>query len=183
MCFGLVFRKWLSPIWHQAATWANIDYLLIWPQERSFTKIQQKHNNFQKMFLKIPFVKCGIWFSGLNHYSDVIVSTMSFEITASRLFTRPFGADQRKHQSSASLAVVSGIHRWPANPPAQRASNVENVSIWWRHHMLGRCLTDFFRVTEDIELQIWKPLLMFCSVLPDEHHITFRAMVISERFM
>ena len=25
------------------------------------------------------------------------------------------GADQRKHQSSASLAFVRGIHRWPVN--------------------------------------------------------------------
>ena len=38
---------------------------------------------------------------------------------ASRLFTQPFiqGADQRKHQSSASLAFVRGIHRWPMNSP------------------------------------------------------------------
>ena len=27
------------------------------------------------------------------------------------------GADQRKHQSSASLAFVWGIHRWPMNFP------------------------------------------------------------------
>ena len=33
-------------------------------------------------------------------------------------------ADQRKPQSSASLAFV----------PAQMASKAENVSIWWRHH-------------------------------------------------
>ena len=39
-------------------------------------------------------------------------------------------ADQRNHQSSASLAFVRGIHR----VPAQMASNAENVSIWWRHH-------------------------------------------------
>ena len=43
-------------------------------------------------------------------------------------------ADQRKHQSSASLAFVRGIHRdqWI---PRTRASNAENVSIWWRHHV------------------------------------------------
>ena len=41
------------------------------------------------------------------------------------------GADQRKHQSSASLAFVRGI---PGEFPAQMASNAENVSIWWRHH-------------------------------------------------
>ena len=27
------------------------------------------------------------------------------------------GADQRKHQSSVSLAFVRGIHRWPVNSP------------------------------------------------------------------
>ena len=43
-------------------------------------------------------------------------------------------ADQRNHQSSASLAFVWGIHRGPVKFPAQMASNAENVSIWWRHH-------------------------------------------------
>ena len=43
------------------------------------------------------------------------------------------GADQRKHQSYASLAFVRGIHRdrWI---PRTKAINAENVSIWWRHH-------------------------------------------------
>ena len=38
---------------------------------------------------------------------------------ASRLFTQSFiqGTDQRKHQSSALLAFVRGIHRWPVNSP------------------------------------------------------------------
>ena len=38
---------------------------------------------------------------------------------APRLFTQPFiqGADQRKNQSSTSLAFVRGIHRWPVNSP------------------------------------------------------------------
>ena len=39
-------------------------------------------------------------------------------------------ANQRKHQSSASLAFVAGTGEFPA----QMASNAENVSISWRHH-------------------------------------------------
>ena len=31
------------------------------------------------------------------------------------------GADQRKHQSSASLALVRGIHWWPVNSPHRRS--------------------------------------------------------------
>ena len=40
-------------------------------------------------------------------------------VSASRLFTQPFiqGADQIKHQSSASLAFLRGIHRWPVSSP------------------------------------------------------------------
>ena len=40
-------------------------------------------------------------------------------------------ADQRIHQSSVSLAFVCEF-------PTQMASNAENVSIWWRHHVMVR---------------------------------------------
>ena len=42
------------------------------------------------------------------------------------------GVDERKHHSSASLAFVRGILRWPM---AQMAINAENISMWWRHHV------------------------------------------------
>ena len=46
------------------------------------------------------------------------------------------GAEKRKHLSSVSLVFVSGFHRWPRDKfPAQKASNVESVSIWLRHHV------------------------------------------------
>ena len=44
------------------------------------------------------------------------------------------GADQTKHQSSAPLAFARGIKR-NGEFPTQRASNSENASIWWRHHV------------------------------------------------
>ena len=46
-------------------------------------------------------------------------------------------ADQRKHQGSASLVFVRGIHGGTGEFPAQMASNMENVSIWRRHHVLA----------------------------------------------
>ena len=54
-----------------------------------------------------------------THYSDVIMSVMTSQITGVLIIcsTVCSGTDQRKHQSSAS-----------------RARNAENVSIWWRHH-------------------------------------------------
>ena len=46
-------------------------------------------------------------------------STMASQITNLTIVysTVYSGADQRKHQSSASLAFVGGIHRWPVNSP------------------------------------------------------------------
>ena len=54
-----------------------------------------------------------------NHYNDVIMGVMVSQITSLTIVysTIYSGADQRKHQSSASLAFVWGIHRWPVNSP------------------------------------------------------------------
>ena len=46
------------------------------------------------------------------------------------------GADQWKHQSSASLAFA-GNSPGTGEFPAQMASNAENVSNWWRHHAIS----------------------------------------------
>ena len=57
-----------------------------------------------------------IW---LDHYCDVLMRAMAFQITSLVIVysTVYSGADQRKHQSSASLAFLRGIHRWPMNSP------------------------------------------------------------------
>ena len=66
------------------------------------------------------------------------MSTIASQITSLTIVysTIYSGADQSKHQSSASLAFVWGIHR-DREFPAQLASNAENVSIWWRHHVVA----------------------------------------------
>ena len=54
-----------------------------------------------------------------GHYGDVIMTAMTSQITSLTIVctTVYLGADQRKHQSSASLAFVRGIHRGPVNSP------------------------------------------------------------------
>ena len=54
----------------------------------------------------------------IYHYNDVIMSVMTFQITSLTIIYSVVysGADQRKHQGSASLPFVRGIHRWPVNP-------------------------------------------------------------------
>ena len=51
--------------------------------------------------------------------SDVIMGAMPSQITSLTIVYSIIysGADQRKYQSSASLAFVRGIHRWPVNSP------------------------------------------------------------------
>ena len=53
-----------------------------------------------------------VWYH-FNHYIDVIMTTMASQITSLTVVysTVYSGADQRKHQNSASLAFVWGIHR------------------------------------------------------------------------
>ena len=53
------------------------------------------------------------------HYDDVTMGAMAAQITSLAIVYSTFfsGADQSKHQSSASLAIVWGIHRGPVNSP------------------------------------------------------------------
>ena len=55
----------------------------------------------------------------LTHYIDVIMSTVASHITSlSIVYSTVYsGADQRKHQCVASLALEWGIHRSPVNSP------------------------------------------------------------------
>ena len=53
------------------------------------------------------------------YYSDVMMNAMASQITSLTVVysTVYSGAEERKHQSSASLAFVMGIHRWPVKSP------------------------------------------------------------------
>ena len=53
------------------------------------------------------------------HCCDVIMGALASQITSLTIVYSIVysGPDQRKHQSSASLAFVRGMHRWPVNSP------------------------------------------------------------------
>ena len=57
-----------------------------------------------------------LWFT---HHNDVIMGTIATQITSLTVVcsTVYSDADQTKHQNSASLAFVRGIHRGPVNSP------------------------------------------------------------------
>ena len=67
---------------------------------------------------------CSLWrhckgLSKTKHYSAVIMGTSASQTTSLTIVysTVYSGADQIKHQSSASVAFVHGIPRWPVNSP------------------------------------------------------------------
>ena len=69
------------------------------------------------MIYALHLLKCH--FSVFFHYNDVIMSAMASQITSimiaySIVYSR---RRSKKHQSSASLPSVRGIHRWTVNSP------------------------------------------------------------------
>ena len=70
-----------------------------------------------------PLLPPGFCFSNLPffafHYNDVIMGAIASQITGLTIvFSIVYlDTDQRKHQSSASLAFVRVIHRRPVNSP------------------------------------------------------------------
>ena len=86
------------------------------------------------------------------HYDDVIMGAIASLITSLTIVysTVYSDADQRTHQSSASLAFVCGIHRGSVNSPhkwpltrkmmtssclVSFSSMVNIYPPWWRHQM------------------------------------------------
>ena len=105
--FPIIFRRWII---FYVGTW-----VLFWWQNVVQRLTKHIHIHRQTM-----------------HNNVVIMASQitSLIIVYSTVYS---GADQRKHQSSASLAFVSGIHRWiPCTKGQQRGK----VSVWWRHHGL-----------------------------------------------
>ena len=82
-------------------------------------KVNMGNSDFFSAFLMVNsscFVAVQPW---QPHYDDVIMGAMASQIISLTIVysTVYSGADQRKHQSSVSLAFVRGIHRGPVNSP------------------------------------------------------------------
>ena len=73
---------------------------------------------YTKCYKAYPFFLCYfvIYLRPL-HYNDIIMGAKASQITSFTIVysTVYSSANQRRHQSSESLAFVRGIHRWPVN--------------------------------------------------------------------
>ena len=98
---------------------------VVWKMSTTMSRpwcINGLHRNSSSMYTVSQCGRC-MGCAKLKKYwayqNDVIMRAMASQITSliivySIVYS---GTDQRKHQSSASLAFVRGIHRWPVNSP------------------------------------------------------------------
>ena len=101
----------------QADTMPRIAYcsnLLNVIPHKLLNRIQLIRNQVARMVLPLHAYNIAT-----SHYCDVIMGTIASQITSlvivySAVYSEVY---QRKHQSSASLAFVRGIHRGPVNSP------------------------------------------------------------------
>ena len=72
------------------------------------------------------------------HYNDVIMGAMTSQITSlTNVYSTVYlGVDKKKTSKLRVTGLCAGNSMVTSEFPAQRASNAENVSIWWRHHEL-----------------------------------------------
>ena len=95
----------------------TVPNVLVFLENEDVAQRQQEHESVSCSLGNCRTAEKGVG-SSFN-YNDVIMSVMASQITSltSVCSTVYSGSDQRKHQSSASLAFVRGIHRWPVNSP------------------------------------------------------------------
>ena len=119
-----VCGRGISPRWVSELLWlkGTSIFVIFIPLARLVSKL-----NFQMFCYELK--------NDYHYINDAIMSAIASKITSlTNVYSTVYSdADQRKHQSSASLAFVRWIHRWAVNSP-HRASNAENASIWCRHH-------------------------------------------------
>ena len=101
-------------------SWQN-DHIVVfcsWSLAPYIAHDHQKDRNKTVAWIKHDIGMTKMFGPLLCHY-NVIMSVMSSLITSLTIVYSSVysGAHQRKHQSSASLAFVRGIHRWPVNSP------------------------------------------------------------------
>ena len=84
------------------------------------------------------------------HYNDIIMSAIASQITSLMIvYSIVFPcADQRKHQSSSSLAFVTGIHRLPVNSPYKGP-------ITWQMFSFDDVIMDEYKTRLDEPLGVW----------------------------
>ena len=103
---GAIWMAFIKRIHEEILTWKRFSHHW-WIQSKSVSKNDSKtESSMNRVYNSL-------------RYCDVIMGVLASQITSLTIVysTVYSDADQRKHQSSASLAFVWGIHRGPVNSP------------------------------------------------------------------
>ena len=118
----------------------------------------------------------------VSHYGDVIMGAKASQLTSLTIVysTVYSGADQRKYQSSVSLAFVRGIHRWLVNSPHKgpepgKMFPFDDVIMVTSHVLYGgsnpQQLNSCFNLTSQRKYHLWPMASNAESVfMPRYHH-------------
>ena len=132
-----------------------------WPREPCY---QGQHCNLTRSHYEMSYRKvdrirlprtnsqyCCQALMGFFHYNDAMMSAMAPQITSltTVCLTVYSGVDQIKHQSCASLAFVGEFTGNQWIPLTKKASNAENSSTWWRHHVFVMISSGRWSVTAE----------------------------------
>ena len=121
LVLALIFSIWLYR-YHRKCIIIHVS-LPVWhcycEASQNNTCAIRKRKNINASNLVMPLFTNLPNMSWFTHYNDVIMSAMASQITSLTIVYSTVYSRRRskKHQSSASLAFVRGIHRWPVNSP------------------------------------------------------------------
>ena len=133
MWLSLDYKTWLVIFWYYQLQQTYSEFIERWwcmphSQETKFHKLltsASKNASYQCFPLFSTCYHRGTsyawrgWYFPHDHYNDVIMGTIASQTTSLTIvYSIVYSdADQRKHQSCASLAFVRGINRGPVNSP------------------------------------------------------------------
>ena len=105
-----------------------------------------------------------------SHYNNVIMSAMAPQISSLMILysTVYSDADQRKYQSSASLAFVREFAGDQCMTHTKGQSDAEKNSSWWRHHDPFMNIAQWFQTKNDDQLTRTKQCSGQVCILYDE---------------
>ena len=111
--FLIIFWAW-TKMFHIKRNSITVFYHIFRPFYEIFRTSHMRKACEKRIFTHVPVARK---YKITAHYNDVIMGAIASEITGLPIVysTVYSGADERKHQSSVSLAFVREIHRWPVN--------------------------------------------------------------------
>ena len=104
-----------------------------------------------------------------------------FTVLVYRLFGLYFILLKKMETLSALLALCARNSLVTSEVPAQRASNAENVSIWWRHH--AACCLYVYSISHDMYTRL-SCVLFWCSYRFQSNSFIFKvtSLALSESY-